>query len=456
MDLQLELSQKQIITQKVIQSMEVLQLNALELTGYLETLHLENPVMEIESDEGGEFDKEKIDMERKLEWLSTTDRQNRVYYSDDYSGSDAYDKAANPAASEETLYDYLHAQLILDKTSKKERAILEYVLNCLDEKGYFKEDIEAIAKEFRTDSKTVQSQVERVKRLDPAGVGAKDLSECLLLQLERTKKTTPLIETVIRNHLEDIGKQHHEKIARVLRVDVKDVQSCCKTIKGLDPKPGAHFSCRNRLRYITPDAVVIKLEDEFQILINEYSYPKIKVSTYYENLYRTTDDAETKKYLKEKLQKVIEMQENLKLRSHTLSRVVHELVLRQERFFMKGPGFKKPLKLSDIAQALSLHESTISRAMSNKYLQCSWGVYPLNYFLTSVATVHGQSGAKMTQEEVYKKLQEIIDAEDKAKPLSDEKLAQKLKDRNIHISRRTVNKYRGILGIPDKSGRKVV
>lgn len=239
-----------------------------------------------------------------------------------------------------------------------------------------------------------------------------------------------------------------------MEISTDAVLSACEDIRALNPKPGNAFSNREHLRYITPDAIVVKTNSGLDILINEYSYPKFTVNQFYADLLKQTEDKTAQKYIKEKIQQIQNLSDNLKMRKSTLSKVMHVLVQRQYAFFMYGPGNKVPMSLADLASETDLHESTISRTLRSKYLQCSWGIFPLNYFLTAVASVSRSSGAEQTQEHIYAKIKELIHAEDKNKPLSDEAIRKKLEAFDITISRRTVNKYRQELGIPDKNGRK--
>ena len=234
------------------------------------------------------------------------------------------------------------------------------------------------------------------------------------------------------------------------------MQQACEEIRSLNPKPGSSFSDREQLRYISPDAVVVKLENQFEILINEYQYPGFSISNYYQEMMQSTTDAEAKKYLQEKVQQAQWVSNCISQRSSTLSRVMHLLVERQHEFFLEGPGHKRPMRLVDLAEDLDLHESTISRAMRGKYLQCSWGVFPLNYFLTSVAVKSSNTDGMedKTPEQMKTMIREIVDSENKKKPYSDQAISDLLIAKGIKLSRRTVNKYRTEMGIPDKSGRK--
>lgn len=452
MDIILSQTQKLTITPQMIQSMQVLQLNAMELKDYLEEMALSNPLLEIDENEQHPADSDKADIARKLEWLSTTDRQNRVYYDDDYS-ENLIENTIDHSHQGDSIHDYLRAQIIAHDYDKKQRTIINFLIECIDSRGYLAESPKELSAMIGEDEKIISDLIEDIKALDPAGVGAKDLTECLLLQLERLN-ANDITKTIVRDHLQKIGKQHFRHIAKELDIPIETVDQAVELIRSLSPKPASSFASREKLRYISPDAVIVREGGQFTILINEFSYPRISINSYYESLLKTTTDKETVAYLKERIEKVKKVQADLLTRTSTLSKVCHSIVEHQLAFFLNGPGFKRPLYLSTLADELGLHVSTISRALSGKYLQCSYGVYPLNFFLTPAATKNTASGADMTKEDVYTHIKQIISEEDKKKPLSDDAIAKELSKFNIDISRRTVNKYRGLLGIPDKSARK--
>ena len=452
MNQHLELAQKQILSQHLIQSMEILQMSTQELESYLENLSMENPVIEIESAAAEDAGARETMLARKLEWLESTDYQNKVYYREDNTDSDSYWQDIRDDGEE--LSEYLIAQLPSVKLSETERQIMEFLIYSLDANGYFRDDPGTVAETFSVSRECVEQILQRLQELEPAGVGARSLQECLLLQLQRKPVHAAATEKIIRDHLDDVGRNHLAGIAKKLKIPLEEVQEACREIRTLNPKPGNAFSDRSRMQYISPDAVVVRVEDGFEILINEYQYPKFHISTYYQELEKTVKDAETKKYLREKIQQAQNVAGSIRQRTSTLSQVLHVIVERQQDFFLHGTGNRRPLKLADIAQETGLHESTISRTLRSKYLQCTWGVYPLNYFLTSVASTDKNSGEEQTPEYIKKQIREIIDGEDKKKPLSDDAISRELEKRQIRISRRTVNKYRQELGIPDKSGRK--
>ncbi|MBE6009189.1 MAG: RNA polymerase factor sigma-54 [Lachnospiraceae bacterium] len=454
MNQNLELTQKQILSQHMIQSMEILQMSAVELEEFLENLSMENPVVEISENRQTETDAKALEMARKLEWLSSTDTQNRVYYEDDGSAERAESNWQDIRDAGEDLAGYLMSQLLTADYLDEERQIIDYIIYSLDSKGYFTEDAKEVAQHFGVSEHTVLHLLGEVQELDPAGVGARDLRECLVKQLHRKENYSRITEAIILFYLDEVAKNHLPQIAKKMKISVDEVLDACEEIRSFNPKPGNAFSDRERLRYISPDAVVVLVDDHFEILINEYQYPKFTISSFYQDMAKTVEDAETKKYLKEKIAQAQNIAGSIEQRNSTLSKVLNVLVEKQQDFFLKGPGNKRPMRLIDIAEATDLHESTISRTLRSKYLQCHWGVFPLNYFLTSVAATNKQSGEEQTPEYIKSKMQEVIDNEDKKKPLSDEAISKCLKEMEIPISRRTVNKYRQEMGIPDKSGRK--
>ena len=486
MKLGMHLEQKQIISQQMIQTLKVLEMNVTELEAYLTRLSAENPVVELEP---SEYRKETEDLalarqaefERKLEWLSSADRQNRTYYADD-APDQGLNAVQDPASSGETLAEHLHTQLLLKEYTARDFRILDFMARSLDSRGYFTEPLAIVTEHFSVTEDEAESLLRKLQELEPAGVGARDLKECLLLQLRRhsgdlifhfgkdgtssaltaeelleSAKMTELAEQLVLHHLEDIARNHIDLIARKRGTTVPAVEAACSLIRRLNPKPGNAFSDGRALPYVRPDVIVIRREDapDFDVLVNDYQCPRLSVNSFYEALAQETDDPEAKKYLREKLAQIAQAKADLVNRSSTLSRVAGLLVRLQSSFFLRGPGFRSPMVLSDLAGPLSLHESTVSRALKDKYLQCSWGVFPMNYFLNAAAVRKSAEEDGTGTDQVYRALQEVIDAEDKRKPLSDEKICAALADRGIQIARRTVNKYRKELGIPDKSGRKV-
>ena len=458
MDLKLQVKQTQTLSQRMIQSAEILQMTSQELNTYINELALENPVIDIVEPPTAEEQRESIEQQ---EWLNSFNEENYYLYQrqnndDDYDFKSSWNINTDDG---ETLQDYLWSQLITENFTDQETEIIKFMLECLDNKGYLEESIETIASYFGTDTELVEDLLSDLQALDPSGVCARSLEECLKLQLERRNMLTPVLESIIDNCLEMVAKNQIPAIARKLRLSPAETAGYCQIIKSLNPKPGVSFSSRDQLRYIIPDVTIVKFKDHFDILLNESMYPTIELNSYYRQMNQNPESSELKEYLGNKIRQAEWVKQCVTQRGKTLMQVSRAILEHQEEFFTFGPAHLSPLRLADIAQELDIHESTVSRAVSKKYLQCSWGVYPMNYFFSRSVAVQGSGGSEngaqsVTAADIKRVLREIIEEENKKKPYSDRLLGEKLAERGISISRRTVAKYREEEGIADASGRK--
>ena len=458
MDLKLQVKQTQTLSQRMIQSAEILQMTSQELNTYINELALENPVIDIVEPPTAEEQRESIEQQ---EWLNSFNEENYYLYQrqnndDDYDFKSSWNINTDDG---ETLQDYLWSQLITENFTDQETEIIKFMLECLDNKGYLEESIETIASYFGTDTEIVEDLLSDLQALDPSGVCARTLEECLKLQLERRDMLTPVLESIIDNCLEMVAKNQIPAIARKLRLSPTETAGYCQIIKSLNPKPGVSFSSRDQLRYIIPDVTIVKFKDHFDILLNESMYPTIELNSYYRQMNQNPESSELKEYLGNKIRQAEWVKQCVTQRGKTLMQVSRAILEHQEEFFTFGPAHLNPLRLADIAQELDIHESTVSRAVSKKYLQCSWGVYPMNFFFSRSVAVQesrsNESGAQsVTAADIKRVLREIIEEENKKKPYSDRLLGEKLAERGISISRRTVAKYREEEGIADASGRK--
>ena len=346
------------------------------------------------------------------------------------------------------------SQLMIRDMSKKDREMFEYMVNCLDSKGYFKENMTDLCAKFQVSEEHGEMLLRTLQSLEPAGICARNLSECLLLQLDRKQLKAPTARRIIIEYLDVLGKNQLHVIAKKLKVTVDDVIEACDLIRTLNPKPGSCFSSRENLKYITPDVTVVKLKGYYEILLNEYMYPKMSVNGYYKKMLDDDTPKEAKAYVSEKVRQAEWVMNCITQRNKTMLGVTKAIIDLQELFFSMGPGNLKPMRLADVAEIVGIHESTVSRAVRDKYLQCSWGVYPMNYFFSKGVRA-SEDRQTMTAADIQEKIKEIIDGENKQKPLSDRLIGEKLEVMDIHISRRTVAKYREACGIKDASGRKV-
>ena len=454
MELKIDVSQGQVLSQKMIQSAQILQMSAVELEAYVKEAMLENPVIDLDMEEPEvRVPKTEHDQQKKFEWLESLDEQNRYYYQQDYAPDEDTKESWNfDAGQGEELSNYLLSQLVLTDFTMEEYEVADYIINCLDSKGYLDEPTADIAARFSVSGETMDKILHLLQSLEPAGVCARSLEECLMLQLRRKGIEDYLVEQIIETSLDLLAKNQIPAIAKKLRAPLEQVLAACDEIKKLNPKPGNSFSSRENLKYITPDVVIVKFGGYFEILLSDYHSPKVAVNSYYRSL-ASAEDKEVKDYVKTKIDQAEWIQNCIAQRGNTLLNVTKAILDFQKEFFDKGPGNLKPLKLAEVAEVAKVHESTVSRAVRNKYLQCPWGVYPMNYFFSKSLECKADQ-SEVTPEEVKRQLAAVVDSEDKKKPYSDRIIGEKLGERGIHISRRTVSKYREELGIKDASGRK--
>lgn len=443
MELAMELKQVQKLSPQMIQNLEILQMNTQELQEYVEKSLLENPVLERETPAAQE---DGPTLFRKLEWLAANDRQNRWYHRED--ARDLIDAVADPSG--ESLYDALRSQLSPEKLEPGLRRAVECVLTGLNDNGYLEESTAELAARCGQTEKLTAEAERLVRGLEPAGVGARTLAECLTLQLERQGEQG-LALAIVKDYLEDMAKNRFNRIARETGADREEIQAACRLIRSLEPRPGAAFSSREQPRYIIPDILVSETDGRLEVSLMDGTVPELKVNAYYQRLMQETDEAQVKEYLGDKVRQACWVVKSIEQRRSTLLSCAGSIVARQEDFFRRQGGLR-PMTLADVAGELGIHESTVSRAVKDKYLQCARGLFPLGYFFSRALPTGGEEG--ISQEMVKAAIRELIDGEDKHRPLSDQKLCSLLAQREMMISRRTVAKYRDEMGIPSTAGRK--
>lgn len=428
-------------------------MGTLELREYLQNQLQENPVLEMDeqiTSPSFQQDRDRGQLLQKIEWLHSTDIQNSWYNKED--ARDLIDLIPGVNPNEESLYDHLCSQIHFKDLPPSIAVAVECVLQNLDFAGRLDESPAELASRAGVSVSVAQKAIRLVQSLEPAGVAARNLSECLSLQLIR-RGEAGLALTIARYHLEDMGQDHYNRIAQLTGADREAVRDACRLIRSLDPRPGAAFAPRGNPGYIIPDIAVVSVEGSFEAVLNDSYMPALRVSAYYYQLMENTSDVEVRDYLFTKVRQAKWVVQNLEQRRATLLSCTRCIVSRQESFFKLGPGHLCPLSLSDVAAELGIHESTISRAIRDKYLQCAYGVFPLKYFFSrALNTVAGESD--VSAERVKSALRALIDREDKKKPLSDQKLSELLAVQGIRLSRRTVAKYRNELGISSTAGRK--
>lgn len=340
----------------------------------------------------------------------------------------------------------------LSHISVEEKRIASYLIGNLNESGYLDIPLHEAAENLGVPEEKVEHGLRLVQSLDPAGVGARELRECLTLQLKRMGEADPLVYRVVQDHLEDLAANRCQKVAAQLQVDPTMVQMIFDMIRLLDPKPGSQFH-HDQPRFIIPDVTVERVEGEYVVLVNDQATPRLSINGYYEKLIRSRQEQDdAKQFIHDKLNAAMWLIRSLEQRRMTLYRVMEAVVQAQRDFFDHGLTRLRPLTLREIAERLDLHESTISRATNNKYVQTPRGIFELKYFFTS--GVGMEDGGSASSESVKLMIKNLIEEEDKKKPLSDQILAEKLKKEGISISRRTVAKYREEIRIPSSAKRK--
>ena len=361
----------------------------------------------------------------------------------------------------QTLQDHLIWQLNLTPFSARDKAIAEAFIDDISDAGFISKDLFDITSHLNTDSETeaieedeLLAVLRRLQQFDPPGIFARDLQECLLIQLNQLDQSTPYLDVavaLVQNFLADIASVEFHKLARKTKLDATDLQQALNLIRSLNPQPGEHL-CANNAEYIVPDVHVEKLSGAWQVRLNNDNLPRLKINQSYASLIKRSDDSAENQYLKNNLVEARWFLRSLESRNDSLMRVATAIVEMQQGFLNHGPVAMRPMVLSDIAQQLDLHESTVSRVTTKKYMATPQGIFELKYFFSS--HVGTAAGGECSSTAVCAMLKEMISAEQPSKPLSDNKLAALLAEQGIQVARRTVAKYRESINIPSSSQRK--
>ena len=457
LDLTIEQSQKLVMTPELIQAIQILQFNTQELDAFVQEQLLVNPVLEQDQNEPANPEAETSEKEReKLDWKefirngSYDDISYRGYRDKDEDRSDSFERYVT---NEVTLPEHLMFQYQFATVDKGCRRVGKYIIESLDENGYMTSTVEEISRATGVREEKVGEALDIIHGFDPAGVGARDLSECLQLQLAARKELTPQMEEIITHHLEDIANNRLSAVARDTGMTVLQVQEAADVIRTLEPKPGRQFASQMETKYVIPDVIVEKIDNEYVVIINESSTPHLTISSYYKGLLgKAEKDQQLADYLSERVSSANWLIKSIEQRKQTIYNVVSAVVKYQKDFFDLGSKHLRTLTLKDIAEELGIHESTVSRSISGKYLQCPRGVYEIKYFFS--AGVSDQVGEGVSSNSIKEFIKEIVEGEDRHRPYSDQAMVSILKDKGFNISRRTVAKYRDELGILSSSKRK--
>ena len=449
--LTIEQTQKLTMTPELIQAIRILQFNTQELDSFVQGELLENPVLEFDRTADIEPPQEKNDFD--LREKIREDYDDISYHQWEYSKDKETFSFEQFVSRDETLEDSLLLQLTFSKLKGQELKIGRYLVESIDDNGYLTADLAQVARCFKTTEENVEKVLDVIQTFEPLGVGARNLKECLIIQLAARGLLDETIEYIILNYLEDLGDNKLSRVAKQMGIPVSQVQMICDLIRTLEPKPGRSFASDENVKYIVPDVIVEKIDGEYVVSTNEYSIPHLMVSPYYTTLSKETkNDEEVSKYLTDKFNSAIWLIKSIEQRRQTIFNVVTAVVEHQKDFLDKGPKYLKTLTLKQVADVLGVHESTVSRSINGKYMQTPRGIYEIRYFFSS--GVAGRDGEGLSSNSIKTFIKEIIAGEDPKKPYSDQEMVEILSERGIEISRRTVAKYREGMNILSSSKRR--
>jgi RNA polymerase sigma-54 factor len=448
--LSLNLGQKLAMTAKLQQAIQILQLSAQDLRDVIEKEYLENPALEMEDSFEDHESGEK-----------TTDRYSieEIASLANYLGSDTAGKApvreTMPAfeaveTPQETLAEVLLEQVNFSCRPGRERRIAKYIVGSIDSRGYLRISTGELAAALQVDEQEVLAILQVIQGFEPAGVGARNLAECLRIQAQQQGIYKGLIALIIEKHLDRVAAAQFKQIAEMEDCSPGDVQLAVDIIRRLNPKPGCSYG-GDRPDYIVPDIIVRKVNEEYVVLVNGYGIPKLNITALYRNNSGFDDD--TKKYIEQRVNTAVWLIKSIEQRRQTLFNVVTEIVRVQRDFFDKGEAHLHPMLMRTVADAIGVHESTVSRAVANKYMEMPHGVISLKKFFA--ANLAGsQQGEELIAAQVKAMIKQLILEENSQKPWSDQQLSEMLAEKQMKISRRTVMKYREQLGYPSSVKRK--
>lgn len=481
----LGLGQHVTMTPQLQQAIKLLQLSRLELEQFVEAQMAENPVLEEvateSSDDFSSIEKEfteseavsgrleeahsivdKVGKEKDtdVDWERLSNYEDSRFQASNGGSKSSQDEETpnyeNIITKAATLQEYIIDQAREIDFSSIEQTIAEQIAGNIDDRGYLTISIEELAEKEKFDVEIVEGVLDTIQHFDPPGVGARDLKECMLIQIRHFKLRNGIVERIVEHHLHDLENRNFSAVAKALGVPLEQVYTNVAVIAGLDPIPGRQFG-PDAPQYIIPDVYVFKVGGEWVVSMNEDGLPRLKVSTFYKDMLKDQKVAapkknEGKEYLDDKIKSARWIIKSMEQRQRTIHRVMEKILERQKDFFEYGIQYLKPMVLRDIADALELHESTISRVTTNKYVHTPRGIFELKFFFNSA--IGRNDGESVANEAVKSRIGEIVKAEDQNKPLSDQQIMEMLSKENIDISRRTIAKYREQLGILPSSKRR--
>ncbi|MFQ6111975.1 MAG: RNA polymerase factor sigma-54 [Nitrospinota bacterium] len=466
--LHLRQTQKLVMTAMLQQAIKLLPLSRMELVETVQQELLENPALEEVSstpaqeeaaaDDGAPPAEEQMEEVRgeAIDW-GAIDWENLVHDRAEYmakeGGEPERPSLEATLRSESTLSDHLLWQLSLSARNDRDKELGSLIIGNIEPDGYFRGSLEEIAQESGASLEEAEEALSLIQSFDPTGVAARDLKECLLLQVRGLGLGGTPAEKVVAHHLEELEERHFARLARTLGITLEDMLTIARLIRSLDPAPGSRYNPQ-RVEYITPDVFVHKVGDEYQVSLNEDGLPRLRVNPLYRRILRGSDHsmAKERKYLEERMRSALWFIKSIEQRRQTLLKVAKSIVKFQRDFLDGGVAHLKPLVLRDVAEDIEMHESTVSRVTTNKFIHTPQGIFELKFFFHSA--LDSAAGDTFSSVSVKDQIQKLVASEDARKPLTDQEIVEELKARDIIIARRTVTKYRKELRIPPANRRR--
>ncbi len=472
---QMKLTQQLVMTPQLQQAIKLLQLSRLELQDLVRQEMEENPVLEESLELEEPREQEQLEQSEKEEAPSVEDTGFQEVkageetlrdtdwdsYLEGYNfsaGEQYYDDEERPSyenilTRKGTLVDHLMWQLSLARISDAEAEIGAEIIGNIDEEGYLRATIEEIARSRGVEDAVVEACLKKIQEFDPMGVGARDLRECLLIQVAQLDMGGSVVEGILKDHLHDLEARKYKQIAKALGVDINDILMGARIIAGLDPKPGRIYGSDD-VHYISADIFVYKIGEDYVVMLNDEGLPNLRISPFYSGDAKSSGqvDEKAEEYINDKVRSAMWLIKSIHQRQRTIYKVAKSIAKFQRDFLDKGIEYLRPLVLRDVAEDIGMHESTISRVTTSKYMQTPQGLFEMKYFFNSgISTGEGDF---IASESVKNKIKEIVEAEDPRKPYSDQRIADLLSASSINIARRTVTKYREMMRIGSSSERK--
>lgn len=455
LDFKMNLTQQQklAMTQNMQLSIKILQMSSYDLREYIDKEFEENPILDGDFDFVNEEAKfaDKIDFKEMIKYLEFDSYGSHNYQ--DYNSEDDV-SPFNFISEKHSLKDFLYDQVNCSIKDKSLKVIVEYMIESLDARGYLDYSLDDICKDLKITKEEGQESLDILQRLEPDGIGARDLKECLEIQLSKKGLLDSNLENIISNFLSNIADNKYSEIARELNITPKEAQDYGDIIKSLEPKPSRGYFTGDEVKFIIPDAFIRNIDGEFLVIMNDGVVPRLTINQLYRNAIIQGKDKDVEGYVKDKVNSAMLLIKSIEQRKGTLLRILEEVVVRQKDYFNKGKNYLKPMTLKEIADTLEMHESTVSRAIKDKYVLTSYGTIKIKDLFCSGIQARSDQSEDVAVYNIKNKIKELIDGEDKKKPLSDQIICDKLNEDNLNISRRTVAKYREEMGIKSSAKRK--